>query len=335
MKTTYDIYNRLQQNSVVGIEYILDTHSIVYSTSEYSVKVYEVGEVFHGVIAYEGYEYPFMAPDCDNVYNLFISLYNKEISINRLSDIHIKLKGYSNKKIKRFSKVKAVILSVIGILMGLFSMIMCLTLPIGSLLFEETFHFDYIAEVPLFLAAFLISISLVKYAILQNKYKRRIWMVVIGYAMIGFFSCTSVLMLIEDYDKINGYSVDTIGALGVMLLFVLFGVAFLISGKREQREKSLQLIRIPVLPDTASADAIFRYMEEACSQGKLPIDEICSTGRVDDDELDLFMKYSADKLSIPIDRTLFFDELLTVLSKDIVDGYEDSNVAKYYYYGEY
>lgn len=38
-----------------------------------------------------------------------------------------------------------------------------------------------------------------------------------------------------------------------------------------------------------------------------------STGREADYELDLFMWYSADKLSIPIDETLFFDEPLTVL----------------------
>lgn len=39
-----------------------------------------------------------------------------------------------------------------------------------------------------------------------------------------------------------------------------------------------------------------------------------STGREADYELDLFMWYSADKLSIPIDETLFLDEPLTVLS---------------------
>lgn len=47
------------------------------------------------------------------------------------------------------------------------------------------------------------------------------------------------------------------------------------------------------------------------------------------------MKYSADKMSIPIDKTLTFDEFLTALSKDIADSYENSNVAKYYYYDEY
>ena len=39
-------------------------------------------------------------------------------------------------------------------------------------------------------------------------------------------------MLIEDYDKANGYSIDTIGAFGVMLLGVLFGVVFLVFSKR-------------------------------------------------------------------------------------------------------
>lgn len=163
-------------------------------------------------------------------------------------------------------------------------------------------------------------------------------MVGIGYALIGFFSNTSSLMLIEDYDKANGYSIDTIGAFGVMLLGVLFGVVFLVFSKRNQGEKSLLLIRDAVLPDTADADAIFRYMEEVCSHDKLSIDELCSTGRDyddDDDELDLFMKYSADKMSIPIDKTLTFDEFLTALSKDIADSYENSNVAKYYYYDEY
>lgn len=336
MKTIHDIYNKLLQNAVTGIEYNPDIYSIVYSTSEYSVEVREVGKAFHAVITYEGYEYPFTAPDCNNVFNLLSGLYNKEISIDQLSDIHIKLKNYSNKKEKRYSKVKAVILSVIGILIGLFSLLMCTALPIGSLLIDETVNFGYIAEIPLFLAGILISISLVKYAVLQNKYKRRIWMVALGYALIGFFSCALSLMLIEDYDKLNGYSIDTIGAAVVMLLPILFGIVFLIFSKRKQSEKSLQLIRKAVLPDTSDADAIFRYMEEACSQGKLSVDELCSTGRdADDDELDLFMKYSADKLSIPIDRTLYFDELMSVLSKDITDGYEDSNVAKYYYYDEY
>ena len=123
-----------------------------------------------------------------------------------------------------------------------------------------------------------------------------------------------------------------------MLLGVLFGVVFLVFSKRNQGEKSLLLIRDAVLPDTADADAIFRYMEEVCSHDKLSIDELCSTGRDyddDDDELDLFMKYSADKMSIPIDKTLTFDEFLTALSKDIADSYENSNVAKYYYYDEY
>ena len=253
---------------MTGVEYISDTNSIIYNTSEYSVKVYEIGKVFHVVITYEGYEYPFTAPDCDNVYNLLSGLYNKEISINRLLDIYIKLKGYNNKKEKHYSKVKAAILSIIGILMGLFGLIMCLALPIGSLLFDEKFDFGLMTVDFIFIATLLISISLVKYVVLQNKYKRRIWMVVVGYALI----------------------------------------------------------------------AIFRYMEEVCSHGKLPIDELCSTGRDyddDDDELDLFMKYSADKLSIPIDKTLTFDEFLTALSKDIADSYENSNVAKYYYYDEY
>lgn len=330
MKTIYDIYNRLYQSSVTGVEYMSDTNSIIYNTSEYSVKISEIGKVLHVVIAYEGYEYPFIAQDCDNVYNLLSGLYNKAISINRLSDIHIKLEGYSNKE-KCYSKVKAAILSIIGILMGLFGLTMCLALPIGSLLFDEKFDFGLMTTDLFFIAMLLISISLVKYAVLQNKYKRRIWMVGIGYALIGFFSGISSLMLIEDYDKVNGYSIDTIGAFGVMLLFVLLGVVILIFSKRNQSEKSLLLIRKPVLPDTADADAIFRYMEEVCSQGKLPIDEICSTGRdYDDYELDLFMKYSADMLSIPIDRTLCFDELMTVLSKDIVDIYGNSNVAKYY-----
>ncbi len=338
MKTTYDIYNRLHQSSMTGVEYISDTNSIIYNASEYSVKVYEIGKVFHVVIIYEGYEYPFTAPDCDNVYNLLSGLYNKEISINQLSDIYIKLKGYNNKKEKRYSKMKTAVLSVIGILMGLFSLMMCLALPIGSLLFDEKFDFGLMTVDFIFIAILLISISLVKYAVLQNKYKRRIWMVGIGYALIGFFSNTSSLMLIEDYDKANGYSIDTIGAFGVMLLGVLFGVVFLVFSKRNQGEKSLLLIRDAVLPDTADADAIFRYMEEVCSHDKLSIDELCSTGRDyddDDDELDLFMKYSADKLSIPIDKTLTFDEFLTALSKDIADSYENSNVAKYYYYDEY
>lgn len=331
MNTVHDIYNKLLQNSITGTVYDQDAHSIVYNTSEYSVEVRKISKAFHVVLTYEGYEYPFTAPDCNNVYNLLFGLYNKEITINRLSDIHIILKGYSNKKEKRYSKVKAVILSVIGILIGLFSLLMCTALPIGCLLFDETVNFDYIAEIPLFLAGILISISLVKYAVLQNKYKRRLGMVVAGYALIGFFSCALSLMLIEDYDKLNGYSIDTIGAAVVMLLPILFCIVFLIFSKRKQSEKSLQLIRKAVLPNTADADAIFCYMEEACSQGKLPVDELCSTGRdADDDELDLFMKYSADKLSIPIDRTLYFDELMTVLSKDIMNSYWDSNVAKYY-----
>ena len=126
---------------MTGVEYISDTNSIIYNASEYSVKVYEIGKVFHVVIIYEGYEYPFTAPDCDNVYNLLSGLYNKEISINQLSDIYIKLKGYNNKKEKRYSKMKTAVLSVIGILMGLFSLMMCLALPIGSLLFDEKFDF--------------------------------------------------------------------------------------------------------------------------------------------------------------------------------------------------
>lgn len=335
MKTTYDIYNRLHQSSVTGVEYISDTNSIIYSTSEYSVNVCEVGKVFHVVLTYEGYEYLFTAPSCDNVYNLLSGLDNNEISINRLSDIYIKLQGYSNINVKHFSKAKAVILSAIGILIGLFSLMMCFILPIGSLLFDEKFDFSLMTVDLIFIATLLISISMVKYAVLQSKYKRRIWMVVAGYALIGFFSCTSYVMLIEDYDKASGYSVDTIGAFGVMLLGVLFGVVFLIYSKRNKSEKSLLLIRNTVLPDTADADAIFCYMEKLCSHGKLPVDEIFSEEIYQDDELDLFMKYSADKLSIPIDKTLTFDEFLTALSKDIADRYENSNVAKYYYYDEY
>lgn len=182
---------------MTGVEYISDTNSIIYNTSEYSVKVYEIGKVFHLVITYEGYEYSFTAPDCDNIYNLLLGLYNKEILINQLSDICIKLKGYNNKKEKCYSKVKAVILSVVGVLMRLFSLMMCLALPIGSLLFDEKFDFGLVTVDFIFIAILLISISLVKYAVLQNKYKRRIWMVGIGYALIGFFSNTSSLMLIE------------------------------------------------------------------------------------------------------------------------------------------
>ena len=299
MKTTYDIYNRLHQSSMTGVEYISDTNSIIYNASEYSVKVYEIGKVFHVVIIYEGYEYPFTAPDCDNVYNLLSGFYNKEISINQLSDIYIKLKGYNNKKEKRYSKMKTAVLSVIGILMGLFSLMMCLALPIGSLLFDEKFDFGLMTVDFIFIAILLISISLVKYAVLQNKYKRRIWMVGIGYALIGFFSNTSSLMLIEDYDKANGYSIDTIGAFGVMLLGVLFGVVFLVFSKRNQGEKSLLLIRDAVLPDTADADAIFRYMEEVCSHDKLSIDELCSTGRDyddDDDEKKYIFKFQVRQI---------------------------------------
>lgn len=166
------------------------------------MEIHEVGKVFYVVFTYEGYEYSLTAPDCDHVYNLLSGLYNGEISINRLSDIHIKLKGYSNTKEKRYSKVKAAILSVIGILVGFFSLMLCFTLPIGTLLLDETINFDYIFETPLFLAGCLISISLVRYAILQNKYKRRIGMVIAGYTLIGFFCSTLWLLLLEDYDKV-------------------------------------------------------------------------------------------------------------------------------------
>lgn len=85
-----------------------------------------------------------------------------------------------NKNVKHFSKAKTVILSAIGILIGLFSLMMCFILPIGSLLFDEKFDFSLMTVDLIFIAALLISISMVKYAVLQSKYKRRIWMVVVG-----------------------------------------------------------------------------------------------------------------------------------------------------------
>lgn len=58
---------------------------------------------------------------------------------------------------------------------------MCFILPIGSLLFDEKFDFSLMTVDLIFIAALLISISMVKYDVLQSKYKRRIWMVVVGY----------------------------------------------------------------------------------------------------------------------------------------------------------
>lgn len=334
MKTIYDIHNQLQQNSAAGIEYHSGTNSIAYSTPELSVRASENGSRFQIEFTYDGQAFSCIAPDCGNVYSLFAGLADQKISINRLSDIHVVIKGYDNKKTRSFSKPKAVILSAVGVLMGLFSLLMCLAVPIGSLLFDETFDWGLMPVNLVYIATLLIAVSLVKYAVLQNKYKRRIWMVIIGYAMTGFWSCTAALAMIEDYDKVCGYGADTIGSLVVMLIFALLGVLMLSLSKRKQEEKALMLVRIPTLPDTADADAIFRYMDEACSQGKLPFENISSADREADCELDLFMRYSADQLSIPIDETLIFDELLTVLSKSITDAFDASNVAKYYYYGE-
>lgn len=335
VKTVYDIYNNIQQNSMLRIEQISHTDSIVYNTSEISVRAYETGMVFYVEITYDGQEFSYIAPDCENVHNLFVGLINKKITIDRITDVTIIVQGHDNKNIKCFNKLRAVILSAIGILVGLFSILMCLG-GIGSVIFDETLDFSLMAVDIVFVMMILISISLVKYAILQSKYKRRIWMVIIGYVFIGFWSCPAILMMIEDYDKVNGYSVDTIGALAVMIIFTMFGVLILLFSKKTFIKKQMLLTRIPVLPDTVDADAIFRYMDKACNQGRLPFEEIISTGRygygcIDDCELDLFMKYSADKLSISIDDTLFFYELLTVLSKDILDNFDESNVAKYYY----
>lgn len=335
MKTTYDIYNQLQQDSVMGVEYISITDSIAYSTPELSVQACKNGKRLQVDLAYDGQTFCCTAPDCENVYHLFYDLANQKITVDRISEVSIILKGYHNKKTPRFSKLKAVILSVIGILLGIFSLMMCLALPLGTMLFDEPFDWSLMAVNLIFAAALFIAFSLVKYAVLQHKYKRQIWMVITGYAMTGFWSSVAAMALIEDFDRTNGYSADTIGGLVVMAVFISVGVLMLVFSKRRQGEKTMTLYRIPTLPAISDADAIFHYMERACSQGKLPFETISSTGREADHELELFMKYSADQLSIAIDETLLFDELLTALSQDAADSFENSNVAKYYYYCEY
>lgn len=49
MKTVYDIYNNIQLNSMLRIEQISHTDSIVYNTSEISVRVYEIGNILNEV----------------------------------------------------------------------------------------------------------------------------------------------------------------------------------------------------------------------------------------------------------------------------------------------
>ena len=73
---------------------------------------------------------------------------------------------------------------------------------------------------------------------------------------------------------------------------------------------------------------------ELCIYGKVDFDEISSTGRNADNEIDLFMRYCADRLSIPIDDTLLFEELLEILSESVIDRFDNSNVSKYYYYDD-
>lgn len=330
MKSIYDVYNKLQRSGATAAVYYAAENSIEYRTQEYTVTTFEENNTIKAKLSYDGQTFLFFVPDYFKLYELLSDLSDNKLTLERISDISIKLSGYCNTKTKQFSKPKAVILSAIGCLLGIFSLIMFIDLPVGSLIYDETFDWAFMAIDILFLTILLICISLIKYAVLQHKYKRHIWMVIIGYALSGFFATVGAVMMIDDYDKINGYDTATIGALGVMVIFVIFGIVLLIGSKRSQMEKTMYLCRTPLLPDTAEADSIFRYMNEACIDGKVSYDEIVSTGRDADWEIDLFMRYGADKLSIKIDETLLFDEILTACSQSVADSYADSNIAKYY-----
>lgn len=331
MKVMYDLYNKLQANSVTGIEYNAFADSVEYNSIVCSVKASNQNNSLQVELTYDGQRFSFIALDYDNLYDLFADLSNGEISIDRLSDISIIVKGYSLKNAKPFSVFIALVFTLTGSAVGLFGLVMTFFVTI-EVLIGKTLEFSVIGTVFAYIALVLIAISVVKFGFLQGRYNRNLFSVVIGYVIMGFcYTCTAV-GLIEDYDRVKGYSADTIGALCIMMTFAFFGLTLVLLSKKKPKEKVLQLIRIPVLPSTSQADTIFNYMNEACKNGRLAYDEINSTERNAHNELDLFMKYSADKLSIELDDTLLFDELMTALSPNIAENFVESNVRKYYYF---
>ncbi len=328
MNSISDVYNRLKTNPSDNSKYDYTDNSIVFINDTYNLKAYNQKKNIIVDLSYDGQNFSFIAPDYENLYSLFSDINAGKITIDRMSDVNIIIKGYARNKAPKFSIIKAVLCSVIGIIGTLFGLSMSLFIPFA---FLEEKDCTLLGTLPIYISFLLIGITFIRYGIKQHKYKRRIIPEIFGYAIIGFSSAVFAVGLIEDYGK---YTTDIIGASVVLIFFMLIGVFIIIASKKAPVDKNLFLTRVPLLPDTEQADKIFCYMDELCMYGKVDFDEISSTGRNADIELNLFMRYCADKLSIQIDDTLQFDELLGALSEYVTRRFDDSNVAKYYYYDD-
>jgi len=329
MNSISDVYKRLKTNPSDNTKYDYTDNSIVFINDTYNLKAYNQKKNIIVDLSFDGQNFSFIAPDYENLYSLFSDINAGKITIDRLSEISIIIKGYARNKTSKFSKIKAVLCSVIGIICSLFGLIMTLFIPFASIKEKD---YTLFGTLPIYIAFLLIGIAFIRYGIKQHKYKRRIIPEIFGYAITGFSSAIIAVGLIDDYGK---YTTDTIGGCAVLVLFMIIGLFIIIASKKAPEEdKNMFLTRVPLLPDTEQADKIFCYMDELCMYGKVDFDEISSTGRNADIELNLFMRYCADKLSIQIDDTLQFDELLGALSEYVTRRFDDSNVAKYYYYDD-
>lgn len=336
MNNLYDIFNALQKEAIENASLDYHDNRLEYSTPEITLHAFEIDKKFAIDMFCQGQKFSFYAPCIDNVYALFSGIISGSVVPFRVDDIIIRLCGYDNKKVARFSRLKSVILTLFGAILGFFSLIMSADLICA--LFSGEISFSTAGVIVLFVMAELISVCLIKYAALQSEYKRNIIMDIIGFAIIGFWGMTAAVMMLEDYDSVKGYGIDTIGALVCMIIFIALGVVLLILSKRcKESEKVMLLSRTPVLPNTADADAIFSFVDKACPGGNLPLDIADYVHKEFQNPFDLLLHKSALQLSIPIDETLRFEELLTAVSTQIANNFDDTDIGRVYFerYGEY
>ena len=329
MNSLYDVYVKLFGASIINESgYNKEKNTIEYITDKFKLMAYNSTDSIMVDFSYENQLFSFMPPNYENLCALITELDNGDITIKRISEKSIRLDGYDTKDGQKFNKVLCVICIIIANVLTYVGLINSVDIIIESLITNYNFSryltaLDYIALV-------IMGVHIAQYGLMQHKYKKNIIKLIFGCGLSFFFSSRMLIVLLGDSGNLYWDADYITFKVGVYGLFAGIGIYFLSTCNVKIADRVSFLTVIPDL-SANDADTIINYMNKVCKDMLLDYDKVVSIEDSKCSDIDVYMRYCAEKLCIPVSNYLTFKELYNSASRVTRDLFWTSDVAKYFY----
>ncbi|MBQ8923809.1 MAG: DUF1963 domain-containing protein [Lachnospiraceae bacterium] len=182
----------------------------------------------------------------EDVYDFLMGILKGDITFVPNDNLYIQVNGWSTVRPKKESVVKRVITGTVGVVLIAFGLLMTAVVIDMSSERDSQAAKELLSTLCVYAASFIAGVGLLKRGILGSRDNKKLPLFLGGVTFL-FFGLTLLIMNWAMHDNTKAMS-DEIGASVVFLIFMAFGILFIVLSYRKPYIPKIMLKRVPKLP---------------------------------------------------------------------------------------